>query len=533
MQKLEVLIEENAFGGARPVEVIADAPVSMLVPALVEELNLPKTDLFGKQLVYMLRQSLGGRILPENATLIDAGVAPGTRLALDSYVIDGTVATLLKTSAPLPAVKSAPLPPPVADPGLYSSQTIADFGNLSAVDERHTSGGLPPLKRSKRPKKKTRRTFLLLSGVTLGAVGGGVAYAAYHGVGYTSYQKWITGILNNLKGTAKTTAQQNPITKPSPVIPPQPTLPTMMKAVHTFTRHQGTVRTVNWSPDGTLLASGADDAKVFIWNMNGTVQHTLGHPAGVRALAWSSDGKRLATASNTQITFYQTQTGTVIARPAQRHTALITDLAWASHGQMQVVSGGNDKRAIVWNTTNYQAQTIFTTHTTALEAVAWSADGTTVASASQGGVARVWRAATGQELHGLYLLDNGVPMNAAAFAPTGTLLAVGGNDGKVRLWNGITCQQQGNGQFGLQCMDAPQLLSVSTNGVRTLAWSLDGRFLAVGTLDGVLSIWERGQYQKPLLSMSLKTIVHSINWSPDGKYLASAAGNVVTIWQLM
>ena len=47
MQKLEVLIEENAFGGARPVEVIADAPVSMLVPALVEELNLPKTDLFG------------------------------------------------------------------------------------------------------------------------------------------------------------------------------------------------------------------------------------------------------------------------------------------------------------------------------------------------------------------------------------------------------------------------------------------------------------------------------------------------------
>jgi hypothetical protein len=525
MQKLEVLIEENAFGGARPVEVIADAPVSMLVPALVEELNLPKTDLFGKQLVYMLRQSLGGRILPENATLIDAGISPGTRLALDSYVIDGTVATLLKT---------APLPPPVADPALYSSQTVADFSGLPPPGERHTSGGLPPLKKQKKPKR-TRRAFLLLSGVTLGVVGGGVAYGAYHGVGYAAYQGWASSLLGNLwKGTAKTkTAVQRPAaTTPSPIATPRPTVPTMLKAMHTFTSHQGTVRVVNWSPDGALLASGADDAKVFVWSMDGAVKHTLAHPASVRALAWSPDSKRLVTGANTQVTFFQAQTGTVLARPAQRHTALITSMAWASHDQMQVVSGGNDKRAIVWSTTKYQAQTIFTGHTTSLEAVTWSVDGTTVASASQGGVVRVWRAANGQELHGLYL-DNAVPMNAAAFAPTGMLLAVGGNDGKVRLWNGLVCQQQGKGQFGLQCMDTPQRLTASKNAIRSLAWSPDGRLLAVGTLDGMLTVWDVAKNQKPLLTMSLKTIVHGLSWSPDSKHLASAAGNVVTIWALM
>src|SRR5690349_14234935 len=124
MQTLEVLIEENAFGAVRPMEVVADAPVSALVPALVEELKLPKTDLFGKQLVYMLRQSIGGRILPENGTLLDAGITTGMRLALDSYVIDGTVATLVKQ------VKPSEPPPP--DPTLYSSQTIADFSNMSS-----------------------------------------------------------------------------------------------------------------------------------------------------------------------------------------------------------------------------------------------------------------------------------------------------------------------------------------------------------------------------------------------------------------
>ncbi len=516
MQKLEILIEENTLGDARPVEVVADIPVSMLVPALVEALNLPKTDLFGKQLVYMLRQSPGGSMLPENATLIDAGIAPGTRLTLDSYGIDGTVAALLET---------APLLPPVADPTFSSSPTVADVSRFLSSNERHPSGGLSLLKKKKK-FGPTRRAFILFSGVALGVIGGGVGYAASRG--------WISGVLGNLwKKTANTKkiVQRPASPAPSPVATHRLTLPTMIKILYIFNRHQGVIRVVNWSPDGTLLASGADDAKVLIWSMGGAVQQTLAHPNAVRALAWSPGGKRLVTASHTQVTFFQTQTGTVLARPAQQHTALITDLAWTSHDQMQVVSGGNDKRAIVWDTTNYQAQTIFTNHTTSLEAVTWSADGTTVASASQGGVVRVWHAATGQELHGLYL-DN-TAMNAAMFAPTGMLLAVGGNDGEVRLWNGLVCQQQGNGQFGLQCMDTPRRLPVSTNGIRSLAWSPNGHFLAVGTLDGMLSIWDHTQNQKPLLTMSLKTIVHGLGWSPDGKYLASATDNLVTIWELM
>ncbi|GHO91596.1 hypothetical protein KSF_016440 [Reticulibacter mediterranei] len=512
MQKLEVLIEENAFGAVRPMEVVADAPVSALVPALVEELKLPKTDLFGKQLVYMLRQSLGGRILPENGTLLDAGITTGMRLALDSYVVDGTIATL---------VKSVEEPPP-PDPGLYSSQTIADFSNLPSSGERHTSDDLSPVKRKSRP---TRRGFLLLSGVVLGVVGSGV--------GYTAYQAGAFKTLGNIvQATTQSMIQQKATNSAPPAVTAQPTLPTKLTSVFTFTRHQGAVRAITWSPDGALLASGADDTKVFIWNMNGAVQQTLAHPASVRALAWSADGKRLVTGANTQVTFFRAQDGKVLARPNQRHTGQITGLSWAAHEPMQVVSGGMDRRAIVWNTTNYRAQTIFTGHTTALDAVTWSGDGTTVASASQGGVVRVWRAATGKEVHGLYL-DGQVSLNAIAFAPTGMMLAAGGADGKVRLWDGLTCQQQGNGLFGPQCMDVPQRLSVSKSAVRSLAWSPDGRLLAVGTTDGMLSLWDSTQNQQPLLTVAVKQIVRGLSWSPDGKHLAAAVGNAVNIWALM
>lgn len=55
MRTLEVLIEKDAFSVPQPLEVVADTPVSALVPTLVDEFHLPQTDLFGQRLNYRLR----------------------------------------------------------------------------------------------------------------------------------------------------------------------------------------------------------------------------------------------------------------------------------------------------------------------------------------------------------------------------------------------------------------------------------------------------------------------------------------------
>lgn len=517
MQKLEVLIEENAFGSARPVEVAADVPVSALVPALVEELQLPQTDLFGKRLVYMLRQAPGGPILPDNATLESSGIGAGARLSLDSYVIDGSVASMVQAAPPIPR----------GDPGLYSSPTIADVEDFVAVGRRNTSARLAPLtsgqlRSVKRTSGRSRRAFLVLTGAVLGA--------SAVGVGYAAYSAWKNGALNGtiMAINPKVAQQPTPARASTPV---NAALPTMAKPELVFMQHQQTVRTVGWSPDGMSLASGADDTQLFIWGTDGTVRRTLDHAAPVRALAWSPDGQRLVSGAGTRITFFNALTGRMLAHN-HRHVREITSLAWTAHNQMQVVSGSLDMRAIVWNTTNYRAQTTFTLHTAPIEAVCWAMDGQTVASSSQGGVVRVWNAATAQEVHGLYF-DNQVSMHALAFAPTGAQLAVGGDDGKVRLWNGLVCQQQMNGNFGLQCMDAPRRLPVSNTPIRALAWSPDARFLAAGADDGTLSLWYPAQSQKPLLTIRQNAPVYSIAWSPGSNQLASASANTVTLWKLM
>ncbi len=492
------MLEENAYGAVRPMEVAADAPVAALVPAIVEELKLPRTDLFGNKLVYMLRYPSGGPALPDDTSLIAAGVGGGAKLALDSYVIDGSVAILMQG-------KERP------QPSFYASETIADGTYFPALG-KNTPAALPAFrqKQTKRKSRWTRRAFLAL---------GGAAFAAGSlGFGYAAYRQFVADSV--AMPAAMRLAQTT-----------QPVVPTAANQVLVFAQHQRTVRSVTWSPGGNMLASGANDAQLLTWDLHGTVRVSLPQANAVRAVAWSPDGQQLAAAVANLVMFFNPLTGAALAQPAQAHTDQVTALAWSPRQPLQVVSAGLDKRAIVWNATTYMPQTVFTQHTTAVESASWAADGQTVATSSHGGAVRVWNAGNGQKTHDAFI-DAQLPMRALSFASSG-LLAVGGDDGIVRLWHGLVCQQQGQGSFANQCVDVPQRLEAHMGVVRALAWSPDARLLATGGDDGTLAIWYPAQQaQTPLLRVHHNAPVLALAWSSSGKQVATASGNRVTIWEL-
>lgn len=513
MQKLEVLIEENAFGTVRPVEVVADAPVSALIPALVEELKLPQTDLFGQNLTYMLRRtSEGGKPIPVSSTLLASGIVSGELLALDSNAPgENAWAMVGDQQIHTPA-------PNINDPNIHSTETMSDFSPLSPPPiNAQATASQPNYFMGPQPKKSSRRTFLALGGVAAVALGAGIAYAAYTKMAGN----------NAAPGGFKVPPMGGQTT-------PQPTVPTRAKLQTSFTRHQQTVRTVAWSPDGKTLASGADDAQVFIWDTGGAVKANINHPAAVSALAWSPDGQRLATASGNLVAFFNAANGHAVARPNAEHTQPVTSLAWAAQGAHQVVSGSQDFHAVVWNTNTYTAQTIYRLHTAAIENVAWTSDGLDVASSSAGGFIRLWVAENGQDVHAHYQ-DAMVPMRALQFSPTAPRLAVGGDDGVVRIWDMATACQNvvGQGVVNSQCTDVPERIHVSTQVVRTLAWSPDGKYLAVGASDGIVSVWDPANAQKPLLTIQQNAAILSVSWSPDNRMLAIASGTTASTWALM
>jgi dipeptidyl aminopeptidase/acylaminoacyl peptidase len=478
------------------------------VPAIIEELHLPQTDLFGNRLVYLLRDAGNGTVLSGDRSLEAAGVSGGAKLALDSYVLDGSVATLMRDQD--------------AAPGFHAADTLADAAALPTLPapsarDLHTSAALPVVNRH-RKRRWTRRAFLLLGGTVLGV---GTA-----GLGYAAYQQYIAGKVTPANiGMAQTRPTQK---KASPA--PQP-VPTGAQATLVFAQHTQPVRSVTWSPGGKRLASGANDAQLLVWDTGGAVLVQVAQPGQVRAVAWSPDGALLAAGAMNRVTWLNAQTGAQLAQSQQVHTGTITTLAWSPQSPYRLVSGATDTKAVVWDA-RFTPQTAFLGHTAPVESASWALDNQTVATSSHGGVVRVWMASNGQEIHPLYI-DAQRPMRALAFNPATNQLAVGGDDGIVRVWSGLTCQQAGQGQFGAQCLDMPMRITAHNSVVRALAWSPDGRFLATGGDDGMLALWYPAQGLAPLFKVHHTDPVPALAWSPDGKQIAAASGNSVTVWALM
>jgi len=104
--------------------------------------------------------------------------------------------------------------------------------------------------------------------------------------------------------------------------------------------------------------------------------------------------------------------------------------------------------------------------------VAFSSDGTRLATGGSSGSVRVWDAASGRQLLGV---RHGKWVTSVAFSPDGTRLATGCSGLSVRVWDAASGQQ---------------LLDIRHDKtVEAVAFSPDGTRLATGSHDRSVRIW--------------------------------------------
>ena len=158
--------------------------------------------------------------------------------------------------------------------------------------------------------------------------------------------------------------------------------------------HKAPVTATISSPDGRTLVTGSLDGKVKFWDVERQrVLRSIPLPSGVTALCFTADGTELLVGTNDGSLHHVDPTRDRIIRTFRAHEGPLLSIAVARDTTLMVTSGG-DGVARLWEVTDDAPKGILTGHTAAVNCVDITADGRTVASASDDFSVKIWDVAT-------------------------------------------------------------------------------------------------------------------------------------------
>ena len=290
----------------------------------------------------------------------------------------------------------------------------------------------------------------------------------------------------------------------------------------------GQVLYVAFSPDSTYLVAGGCQVEIMlsfcpqgegiarVWNViTGEEVSQVAHENGVFSVAFSPDGKSVVSGGQEgKIKVWNAQDGQEIADMSNESEYEINVVDFSPDGKY-VVSNSNTNTIRVWDAA-HGTEIAHMTPDAYVFFVAFSPNGKYLLSGSMDGTARVWDAAHGTEI-ARTTYDAG--LYSVAFSPDSRYVVSGGCDqedtsgaclqGSARLWEAATGQE-----ITRMTYDA---------AVRTAAFSPDGKYVVSTIGDQVVQVWE-GSTGTEIARITEDSSVGAVAFRPDGNYIVSGAG---------
>ena len=281
------------------------------------------------------------------------------------------------------------------------------------------------------------------------------------------------------------------------------------------------LRSISFSPDGTLLASASEGGvrEIRLWDVaTRTSSGTLGeHDGELRSVSFSPDGTALASAADDRtVRIWDLATGQRIAT-LEGHGGSVRSVAFSPDGAA-LASGADDHTIRIWDVTTGQDLSTLEGHKGSVRSVSFSPDGTSLASGSEDETVRLWDVVTGANT--AILEGHAHWVRSVAFSPDGRTLASAGTwDGKVNLWDLAT--------------GSAAVLGGHRDWIMSVSFSPDGRMLASGGRAGVIELWDVRSATKVSTLVGDAGYVRALSFSPDGRKLASGSeDHTVRLWDL-
>ena len=273
--------------------------------------------------------------------------------------------------------------------------------------------------------------------------------------------------------------------------------------------HSSFIKSISYSQDGKIIASGSDDGTLILWDaktgqqiitlednsvniesysINSTI--VFGLPgfgtSGVNSIAFSLDGKMVAAVISVKevyggfsnsglIKVWNVENGELI-KSIKIKTYKIQSVAFSHDSQM--IAADIDGGVFLLNLIN-DTQSLLKV-SDYVESFALSPDGTTIAVCHN--TIKLWNLKTGKFIRSF--VNNDEQINSLAFSPNGKTIASGGVDEKVKLWNVET----GQPYIFLDSKDHTNNERVSQ--IYRVMFSNDGKFIISLNYDRTINIWE-------------------------------------------
>lgn len=276
-----------------------------------------------------------------------------------------------------------------------------------------------------------------------------------------------------------------------------------------FHGHSKHVHCVGFSPNGKQLASGS--ATILLRNaLTGETRFKLkGHSADVADLAFNPDGSLLASAADDNtVRLWSTETGRELA-VLEGHTHWVSGVAFSPDGTF-VASSSRDGTIKFWNAQTFEETASLKGHRGVIYDLAISPDGKTIVSGGADQTVRLWDVKSQQEIR--TLVGHTGLVRSVAFDPQGQRVVSSGYDPSVRVWDVDSGNQIVTGH-------------VRSAAVFRVAFSNDGqRFIALGT-DDFLQIFDSSTGKEVAVISPPTGGITAIDFSPDGSRLALGQGS--------
>lgn len=278
-----------------------------------------------------------------------------------------------------------------------------------------------------------------------------------------------------------------------------------------------TVFAYDFSPDGARLVALNNDL-VLAWNLLSgellfqTARNDLigvyTSPDKTEIYGWRNDGE-VVVLGGTRGELLTTFTGTPNFASV---TAYDPVNGW-------LALGATDGSFKVWDAAARESRATIEAHTGQIDALAFSSDGTRIASAGAEGVVRVWDWSTREMVAEYKLDDPELRITALAFPPDDDTLAIG-TTRDTRLWS---------------LTDTTQVSSLDSGAVTKglLKFSPDGRYLLAGNANTGLSLWDINAAQLAARLDEARGTALSAAFSASGDLLLTSTFDGETaLWNL-